>query len=109
MTGRQQIELGLHSISLNLQLSAALRAFLFRTSAANPRQAMLDVLRLQVLFQLLQTRLEFSLFCFYFAQLRAQASGFLLRTILNQNKGRSRGRNKRKLTHQQCSEDSKHS
>ena len=66
MTGGQQVELGLHAVTLNLQLPASLLALLFRMSAANSRQAVFDVLRFQILFQLLQTRLQFRLFCFYF-------------------------------------------
>lgn len=65
MTGGQQVELGLHAVTLNLQLPALLFAFLFRMSAANSRQAVFDILRLQILIQFLQTRLQFRLSLFY--------------------------------------------
>jgi hypothetical protein len=89
MTRSQQIELLLDSVSFDLQLPASLLAQILRLGAADPRQVLLDVLRLHTLIEALQTRLQFRLFCFYFRQLRAKTGGFFGRAVLGLGDSRS--------------------
>src|SRR6266550_1344519 len=57
----QRVELRLHALLFDLQLTTALFTQVLRMSAADSRQAALNVLGLDLLFNLFKTRLQFGL------------------------------------------------
>ena len=74
----QNVELSLDAVSFDLQLTPPLLAQVLRTRAAYSGETVLDILRLQILFQSLQTRLQLRLFDLDFTQLTAEARGLFL-------------------------------
>src|SRR5438876_8501786 len=84
-TGIKYVESRLDTRLFNLQLTAPLLAQVFRMRTADSRQGLLNILRLNIFFELPQACLQFLLLSLNLGQLRAEIGGALFSSFLSKD------------------------
>src|SRR2546427_7789919 len=93
--GGKYVESRLDTRLFNLQLTAPLFAQIFRMRTAHSRQGLLNILRLNIFFELAQACLQFFLLSLNLDQLRAEIGGALFGSFLSCDRRQSSNQKRR--------------